>query len=260
MIEGVEHDDKYRMVEDEFLTVAGDFTKHLHAAEYQRLKSLAKSQNAETIQNISRPVTGEMTDLVKRRQAALETATRQRKALRKLAKSDDDDLPPHDNTSLQGLMDSPRKKRVPLQSLSSFTSTSPTRPRRSGKPEPDVQMIYDSDEEDGDLDGPVRAKPVSRYLPSASRSSSTPQSSARLPVRREPHRRGFDGAALGASHATRVIQSPAHPAGGARNEDDPLSAILSRRDDQTRKRGRNSLDSRVKSESEAICLNEIPFL
>lgn len=260
MIEGVEHDDKYRMVEDEFLTVAGDFTKHLHAAEYQRLKSLAKSQNAETIQSISRPVTGEMADLVKRRHTALDTAARQKRALRKLAKSDDDGLASHENTSLQGLMDSPRKKRAPLQSLSSFTSTSPTRPRHSGKPEPDAQMIYDSDEEDGDLADPVRARPASRYLPSANRSSSTPQSSTGLPVRRESHRRDPNSTALGASHATRVNQSPARPAGDARNDDDPFSAILSRRDDQTRKRGRNSLDSRVKSESEAISLNEIPFL
>ncbi|KAG7288130.1 hypothetical protein NEMBOFW57_007653 [Staphylotrichum longicolle] len=102
MIEGIDHDDMYRMVEDEFLSVAGDFTRHLHAAEYQRLKGLAKSENAETIQNISRPVTGEMTDLVRRRHAALDTASKQRKGIAKtLGKraagsgsnsGDDDDL------------------------------------------------------------------------------------------------------------------------------------------------------------------------
>ncbi len=36
MIDGLEDDDKYRMVEDEFVATAGTFTAHLHAAEYQR--------------------------------------------------------------------------------------------------------------------------------------------------------------------------------------------------------------------------------
>ncbi|KAK4100933.1 hypothetical protein N658DRAFT_516419 [Parathielavia hyrcaniae] len=127
MIEGIAHDDQYRMVEDEFLAVAGEFTRHLHAAEYQRLKGLAKSQNAEAIQNISRPVTGEITDLVKRRHAALDTASRQRKGIQKvLGKraagngpgSADEDVPPHrPATLLQGLMDSPRKQTVLLTSV-----------------------------------------------------------------------------------------------------------------------------------------------
>ncbi|KAL2153004.1 hypothetical protein VTH82DRAFT_4159 [Thermothelomyces myriococcoides] len=110
MIEGIDHDDMYRMVEDEFLAVAGEFTRHLHAAEYQRLKRLAKSQNAETIQNISRPVTQEMTDLVKRRHAALNTAARQRKGIVKTLRnrtgginSDEEEQSRRRATSLQGL-------------------------------------------------------------------------------------------------------------------------------------------------------------
>jgi hypothetical protein len=124
MIEGIDNDDMYRMVEDEFLAVAKDFTRHLHAAEYQRLKGLAKSQNAETIQNISRPVEGEMTDFVKRRHAALDTASKQHKGIAALlerraagngTKSEDERKPPRrPATSLQGLMDSPRKRNVPL--------------------------------------------------------------------------------------------------------------------------------------------------
>ncbi len=77
MLDGIENDDGYRMVEDEFLSVAGEFTRHLHAAEYQRLKQLAKAQNAETIRNISRPITRTMSDLFKRRQTALSTAASQ---------------------------------------------------------------------------------------------------------------------------------------------------------------------------------------
>lgn len=131
MIEGPRYDDRYRMVEDEFLAVAGEFTRHLHAAEYQRLKSLASSKNAETIDNISRPVTGAPTDAVRQRHARLETAARQQKGLTKvLGKRVDHDSDsgdkPWTGTSLQGLMDSPRKKKVPLnRSLSSLSAPAP---------------------------------------------------------------------------------------------------------------------------------------
>ncbi|KAE9977775.1 hypothetical protein BLS_001141 [Venturia inaequalis] len=53
---GLEQDDIWVMVEDEFLSTAHLYTSHLHKAEYLRLKKLARSQNASTIQNISRPV------------------------------------------------------------------------------------------------------------------------------------------------------------------------------------------------------------
>jgi hypothetical protein len=122
MIGGIDNDDMYRMVEDEFLAVAGEFTRHLHTAEYQRLKGLVKSENAETIQNISRPVTGEMTDLVKRRHAALDTAAKQRKGIAKalgkrVAGSADKEQPRRPATSLQGLMNSPRRQTVLLTSV-----------------------------------------------------------------------------------------------------------------------------------------------
>jgi hypothetical protein len=53
---GMDADDGWVMVEDELLSTAKLFTQHLHHAEYQRLKKIARSQNASTIQNISRPV------------------------------------------------------------------------------------------------------------------------------------------------------------------------------------------------------------
>jgi hypothetical protein len=56
MEEGLDGDDAYIMVEDEFQAVAKGFTQHLHHAEYVRLKNLAKTQNASTINTISRPV------------------------------------------------------------------------------------------------------------------------------------------------------------------------------------------------------------
>lgn len=53
---GLSADDIYIMVEDEFHAVAQTFTKHLHHAEYIRLRNAAKDRNASTISNISRPV------------------------------------------------------------------------------------------------------------------------------------------------------------------------------------------------------------
>ena len=53
---GLLADDIYIMVEDEFHAVAQMFTKHLHHAEYIRLRNAAKERNASTINNISRPV------------------------------------------------------------------------------------------------------------------------------------------------------------------------------------------------------------
>ncbi len=53
---GLSADDIYIMVEDEFLAVAQTFTKHLHHAEYIRLRNAAKDRNASTISDISRPV------------------------------------------------------------------------------------------------------------------------------------------------------------------------------------------------------------
>ncbi|CAD6567437.1 MAG: hypothetical protein ASARMPRED_000830 [Alectoria sarmentosa] len=53
---GLSADDIYIMVEDEFHAVAQSFTKHLHHAEYIRLRNAARDRNAPTINNISRPV------------------------------------------------------------------------------------------------------------------------------------------------------------------------------------------------------------
>lgn len=53
---GLEQDDIWVMVEDEFLSTAHLYTSHLHKAEYLRLKKLARSQNASTIESIARPV------------------------------------------------------------------------------------------------------------------------------------------------------------------------------------------------------------
>lgn len=122
----MEYDDKYRMVEDEFLTVAKRFTVHLHAAEYKRQQKMVKSRNADTINSISRPVTGKMPAHTKRRTEAVARAKTQKAALEgalgKKAEdasddSDDGDGLPYFGTTLHGLMDSPRKKAASLEDL-----------------------------------------------------------------------------------------------------------------------------------------------
>lgn len=56
MRDGLDGDDVWVMVEDEFLDTARIFTQHLHHAEYHRLKRLAQARNTSAIQNMSRPV------------------------------------------------------------------------------------------------------------------------------------------------------------------------------------------------------------
>ncbi|KAI1426578.1 hypothetical protein F5Y12DRAFT_270848 [Xylaria sp. FL1777] len=131
MIEGIDGDDRYRMVEDEFLATAQQFTAHLHAAEYKRLKTASELENAQTIRNISRPVVGQMTGLVKIKQERKTLAEKQQLATRKLLKRDagGDESTGTDNPndswqkqSLYGLMQSPGKQAQRLNGLPSATS------------------------------------------------------------------------------------------------------------------------------------------
>ena len=55
---GLSADDIYIMVEDEFLATAQTFTRHLHQAEYKRLKQAVKERNTSTITSISRATDG----------------------------------------------------------------------------------------------------------------------------------------------------------------------------------------------------------
>ncbi|CAH0048745.1 unnamed protein product [Clonostachys solani] len=113
MIAGPFNDDRYRMVDDELLGVAQRFTVHLHRAEYQRLKAQAKTQNAATIREIERPTVGTPTRVTKQRSEALKRASRQRSLL---GNDHGRDLP-WMGTSLQGLMEAPRREAKVIRSL-----------------------------------------------------------------------------------------------------------------------------------------------
>ncbi|KAI1055189.1 hypothetical protein LB506_006701 [Fusarium annulatum] len=105
---GLDHDDRYRIVEDEFVNMAHQFTLHIHASEYNRLKNLAKHQNADTIREIERPVIGAPTLLTRHRQEDVRRKAKQRKLLGTDANEKKDS--PYVGSSLQGLMESPRKE------------------------------------------------------------------------------------------------------------------------------------------------------
>ncbi|KAF4429980.1 hypothetical protein FACUT_8957 [Fusarium acutatum] len=105
---GLNHDDRYRIVEDEFVNMAHQFTLHIHTSEYNRLKNSAKHQNADTIREIERPVVGAPTLLTRHRQEDVRRSAKQRKLLGTDANEKKDS--PYVGSSLQGLMESPRKE------------------------------------------------------------------------------------------------------------------------------------------------------
>ncbi|KAI1099348.1 hypothetical protein F4804DRAFT_85799 [Jackrogersella minutella] len=192
MIDGLEHDDMYRMVEDEFLSTARQFTAHLHAVEYHRLKAASKSQNADTIRNISRPVVGRMTDLVKKKQRAAVG-----KAMAN--KDQDDDIESREDdswqsASLYGLMEKPRQQAMRLDNLTKVTGTtraaagfSTARPlssfatprpmpskfpssKSTTKPTLKESSETEDDDDDDDLGSPsleIRTRPSPKAPPSA---------------------------------------------------------------------------------------------
>ncbi|KAL1625399.1 hypothetical protein SLS54_003491 [Diplodia seriata] len=77
-------DDIWMMVEDEFLDTARAFTRHLHHAEYHRLKRAAREKNASAAQNIVQHVAsrGKMSVESQMKHEARALAERQVEALR----------------------------------------------------------------------------------------------------------------------------------------------------------------------------------
>ena len=212
MIFGLENDDRYRMVEDEFLHTAQKFTAHLHRAEYNRLKTLAKSQNAETIREIERPVVAahSMPWLTKRRQLEASKAKKQRGVPG--AGSANERLP----TGLSSLLESPRKERtgkirsyaaeVPnTRAAAGFRerATDGERHRgggggrltsRSGPTQPEIIADFSTEDEDDDdltVSRPerrstVQKKQAQKDKDSRSRTWPTASSSARLKTTQKP--------------------------------------------------------------------------
>lgn len=128
LVEGLENDDIYIMVEDEFFAVAQSFTQHLHYAEYLSKTKEAKAMNAETTARIQRPTDGRAAQPsaeLQRREKIEALRLGQKRGLdasidEQFPAAEDEDL--WAGTSLHGLMASPRKAR-PLIGLQGIRST-----------------------------------------------------------------------------------------------------------------------------------------
>ncbi|KAH6607501.1 hypothetical protein Trco_003814 [Trichoderma cornu-damae] len=139
MIPGPLDDDKYRMVEDEFLHIAQRFTAHLHRAEYDRLKALAKAQNAATIREIERPIAAGavLTATARQRSESAQRALKQRKALEGSGDGGGADgggkakggetASPWLGTSLRGLMEAPRRDNRTIMPSATPATATPSR-------------------------------------------------------------------------------------------------------------------------------------
>lgn len=197
---GLNGDDIYIMVEDEFLATAQTFTRHLHHAEYRRLKRLAKDRNGADIPKVSRPTDGttNMREELRKKKQAEEVGARTKKGVedalppqRRRAVSDSDnevdvvvakDNEPWQGTHLQSFMTaSPQNSKrslVGLQGVSSKTRAaagfakaqkqSPSTSQQKtifpiGKGEEEQANEEGSDTDD--LDAPAKAISGNSYKP-----------------------------------------------------------------------------------------------
>ncbi|KAI9790006.1 MAG: hypothetical protein M1816_005620 [Peltula sp. TS41687] len=225
MIEGLDNDDIYIMVEDELLSVAQSFTQHLHHAEYVRMKNQAKSQNASAIQSISRPTDSrvKMTEELKRKKAAQRQKTKQNAVLDSLGATrgkvklddldseldEDTDNDPWTGTSLQGLMTGSRRSKQSLSTITGVKSGSraaagfsrartKTSPERTSLATIQIQTLNnrgrlpnlaeESLTETGDEDDDDLDAPISRAVPkrAPNRLNSMSESNAVSRVKVEP--------------------------------------------------------------------------
>lgn len=130
LIEGLDQDDSWIMVEDEFYAIAQSYTQHLHYAEYVRRKKEAKAQNAAAMGEIQRPTDGRtaIPKEVQQRKEAEGLLALQKSGLEQLAvHGDKGDSETDDDawagTHLHGLLASPRKARSLAGALALKSST-----------------------------------------------------------------------------------------------------------------------------------------
>jgi hypothetical protein len=138
-------DDEWMMVEDELLQTAKMFTRHLHLAEYERMKA---EMEERTKQSAARPVVPDAkpSDEGRFKQKAREQKRTQKKALRDLFAATSDDEEEDDSTKIQHAdpqtaivtTNTPRKnpaiQRVNPHHKSASDSDDLDVPRRSTKP------------------------------------------------------------------------------------------------------------------------------
>ncbi|KAK0764118.1 hypothetical protein N5P37_003513 [Trichoderma harzianum] len=184
MIPGPLNDDKFRMVDDEFLHMAQRFTAHLHRAEYDRLKALAKAQNAATISEIERPVVASAVPTARARQRseAAQNSMKRRKALEAESGDDGDDHKAKEDeqrspwaTGLRGLMEAPRREgRTIIPAANASSSSSRTRAAAGYSSKSSPQQDHRSREKSPSLPPLVSSsKRVKLDLPANPKSTTT---------------------------------------------------------------------------------------
>jgi hypothetical protein len=153
-------DDEWMMVEDEFLETAKLFTRHLHIAEYDKLKERIEAKKKEQVQAVKPVVAGGKLSVEETMKKKAEVqAKRQHKAIRDVFASQDDEDDEENAPTTTKLAGSSR------------TATSASK-------RPSVQASHDSDSDDLDASRPPRNCPIISKPVSASASilasSSTP--------------------------------------------------------------------------------------
>lgn len=124
MREGLVGDDLWIMVEDEFMMTAREFTRHLHQAEYDRLKRLAKEQNASTASDLGRSERSQgLSNQAKFRKRSEVLADKQKALLEPFASEEDsDDDLWSQNPQLAGLMSHDRRSSSKLSQIAIIKS------------------------------------------------------------------------------------------------------------------------------------------
>lgn len=280
MNEGLDQDDKYRMVEDEFFSIARQFTIHLHAAEYKRQQKLVKVRNAEAISSISRPVTGIMPDHTKRKVESVARSKAQRTVLQSLLgkkraeehSSDDSDGDglPYVGTTLHGLMDSPKGKSASLSMLrntkvatraaagfhTSDRVSSKSSPSESPKPKSASRFIppkaeHDGSTESSDEDDDLDARIAPPKFTSSSRNPKLLQSTS-IPCSTPSAAQNMHS--LLSSRVTKKLSSEKDTANATSIQSEPSSVEALRTQSESRARIARRLENarlqRVKQEDE----------
>jgi hypothetical protein len=163
-------DDEWMMVEDEFLETAKLFTRHLHIAEYDKLKERIEAKKKEQVQAVKPVVAGGKLSVEETMKKKAEVqAKRQHKAIRDVFASQDDE---------------DEAENAPTTTKLAGSS----RTAISASKRPSVQASHDSDSDDLDASRPPRNCPIISKPVSASASilasSSTPGPKSASPAPR----------------------------------------------------------------------------
>lgn len=295
MLDGFDNEDRYRMVEDEFLDIAKEYTQHLHAAEYLRLKSAARNRSSATISSIERPVTGGMPDATKRMLEGIERAKKQADAVAELKRkkpkyeveSEEDAPEPWLGTALHGLMEEPRAQfptvtdvvetavaskaakgykgnklgRMDSYGLGSGSDTDQA-PARVSTSKANQRGVGTESDEDDDLDAPLLPKPSitpwQLRLPVSSPPSVTIETEVKIEPGLPPRRRQYATSTSTEESTNLVNKGDEGVVELPRTSADILARMVKRRELARRKRDREDEDARREEVKKRKGIDVIP--